>query len=493
MTVTTPNPLYSKFKARWDKATDVYDGQAAVKRKGELYLHRTGGQIAAKMAGEETLANDLYKTYVHRAQLPDIVTPSIIGLTALAARTPWEIEVPPAMEYLRDNASAGITLEGMQSKLIHEGLKHGRLGHFVDTDRIDGKVRISLYSAPSITNWKEDYNRCWLVVLEEQVETGRIDDIFSHDYENHYRVLLLERSEEIDPNDDDVTNVSWTYRVRVYTPEDESGQYQVLDENEFSMEGFQEGELPFVFQGSTGLESDPDIIPLEGMIDHCLKYYELSADLYHDIHVSNTSTLVAFGFEEGDLKFAGAGAAIITSKSKTDADVKYVSTDGTGQASAIAMMDKQIESAEKQSHRMTDKTAGVEASSTLSQKLFTKTATLRSVEEQAVAALERDLRYIARMLGLSPESVSVKSQYKYTEKEIDATILKAISDAAAIKTLPSDAAVAYVKSNNMYPDDTLEQLMDRIEQEVEDEAAETIGMGETVEDDAFGEAASVSA
>lgn len=214
------------------------------------------------------------------------------------------------------------------------------------------------------------------------------------------------------------------------------------------------------------------------MIDHCLKYYELSADLFHDIHMSNTSTLVALGFNEDEISFAGAGAAIVSSKSKTEAEIKFISTDGKGQASAMAMMDKQIESAEKQSHRMTQQTSGVEASSTLSQRLFTKTATLRSVEEHAVAALEQDLKYIAMMKGLDPKSIKVTSQFKYSEEEVDATLLKVISDAAAIGTLPEDAAVEYAKSNGMYPDASMEELMNKIEEAQEKLAAETIGMGE---------------
>lgn len=479
MSVTTHHPLYDKFLKRWKKADDSYDGQDQVKRRGEVYLHRTGGMIAAEKAGHKDVADKLYSAYIHRAQLPDIYTPSVIGLTALASRKSWEIELPPAMEYLRENAGSGVPLKGMQPKLIKAGLNHGRLGHFVDSDPLDGEVRIALYDAKSVINWKEGYreglNHPKLVVLQESHEVDTNDDIFSHDFENHYRVLALEPIYADDLNE---VIAGWNYRVRVYTPDDSTGEYVVLDGDDFPMDDFQEGVIPFTFQGSTGLEPDPDILPLEGMIDHCLKYYELSADLYHDIHMSNTSTPVALGFDKDDLQFAGAGSMIVTSKGPQEADFKFVSTDGAGQTAAMDMMLRQIESAEKQSHRMTQVTSGVEASSTTSQRMFTKTATLRSVEEHAVAALERDLKYIAIMKGLSPDEVSVVSQYSYTEKEIEATLLKAISDAAAIGTLHPSAAVEYMKTNGAYEEKTIEDMMGEIEAEQERLAADAVGMDE---------------
>lgn len=465
MSVTNKHPLYLKHLARWQRSQDFYEGEDVVKSKNETYLKRTGQQLAMAAAGDGTLADEHYANYVDRAEVPDIYGPSVIGLVGLATRVPWKIEVPPVMQYLFENASCGIPLERLQPILITQGLLKGRLGHLVDTDPLDGQVRIALYNAEDIVNWKRRDSVVNLVVLQERKEKLEEDEIdfFAHDVETHYRVLRIDDGR---------------YRVFEYSPTS-NGDYntgtEILARDNKDLT-FQEGYLPFVFQGSTNDSEDPDSIPLDGMVLQCRQYYRLSADLYNDLYMSNTSTAVALGFEQDSISFLGTGSLITTTKGPSEADFKFVSTDGKGQANAMAMMDKKIEMAEKQSHRMTEKTSGVEASSTLSQKIYTKTATLRTVEIEAVAALEKDLRNIAIMHGVNPDLCTVISEFSYTDKEIDSTLMDVFTKAIVANTMPKTTNVEYAKAQGMFPDQSVEEIMGQLEEEAEEAEEKMLGM-----------------
>ena len=464
MGVTTQHPLYTAYLHRWKRSEDFFDGEDAVKAAKTKYLKKTSQHIAIEKSATPADSENAYSAYLDRAELPDIYQSSIIGLSGLACHKKWTIEIPPAMRYLEENASSGIPLEALQGRLIQSGLKTGRLGHFVDNDPVDNRIRIALYHARSVINWKDDFNLVRLVVLQESHQTPELTDIFSHEQEAHYRVLRL--GEEIRGE------IEGQYIVEVYRTQGDQTEFTVAET--FPMD-FQEGVIPFTFQGSTGLESDPDMIPLEGMLLQCRKYYQLSADLYHDIQMSNTSTLFGKGISKDDISFAGAGAAVITDNDL--ADLKFVSTDGNGQDNAIAMMDRKLAAAEKQSHRMTDVSGGVEASSTLRQKIMTKTATLRSVEQQAVMALQTDLRYIAVMMGLDPMACNVTSEYDYTDEQVDAVLFGAISEAIGNGTAPEEWLYEYARDSKlteMEDEEIKESLELRREERQELEAAATV-------------------
>gem|GEM_PF-5662455 len=462
MGVTTTHPLYDKFRPRWKRSQIFYEGEDAVKAKGEKYLKKTGGQIAASLSNnpvEKQAAKEAYDNYKDRGVVPEVYTASVIGLTGLACQNKWDIQIPPAMRYLEENASSGIPLEGMQNVLIHAGLTDGRLGHFIDNDPIDNELRIALYNALAITNWKNDYNSTNLVVLQELHDETEVTDIFSHEKDTHYRVLRLDEDR---------------YVVDLYKLNGNDSDYAIADE--FEMD-YQEGMIPFTFQGSTGLEVEPDILPLEGMVIACKNYYRLSADLFHDIHMSNQSTLFAAGFSKDEnISFTGGGSIVKTTKSKTEADLKFVSTEGRGQANAIQMMDKMLELAEKQSHRLTAATNGVEASSTLRQKTIAKTASLRSVEQQAVAALEKDLRHIARWKGLDPDLCTVRSHYQYSDEQIEATLFKALSDSVAVGATPQIVLNEYGRKTRLHEMDD-DEIEAQFQAEADRAAAREIGMG----------------
>src|SRR5690606_12526397 len=110
---------------------DVLEGEDAVKKKGEAYLPMPPGMCDKAEGG----VNRPYNNYKARAQFYEIVAPTVRGLAGVMHKTPATIELPPALEFMREQATRdGMTLDALHRRITHQVLGFGRYGLLADVN-----------------------------------------------------------------------------------------------------------------------------------------------------------------------------------------------------------------------------------------------------------------------------------------------------------------------------------------------------------------------
>lgn len=433
---------------------DCMAGQSAVRAATTTYLPKTDGQRELEKRARGNRA--IYQAYVARARFPDILSPIVSGFGALATQKPYEVEnLPAAMRYLEEDAGCGIPLERWQASLLPEGLVPSQYALVADAKRAgegDGKPRLSLYTAESILNWIIEDGRLVMLTVEEQREVYDDETPWESETESLYRVFQLVRSREPEPGEP-AAAVPRYYRQRLYN---EAGD--LLDEWPFP----EQEELPCVLGGATRCNTDPERPALIGVAEAQIGYYQLSAMYRQALYMSTNPTMFAPGFAPGTIEAVGAGVIVESAKTPTECGLQYVEITGAGMKHVADEMSGELAAAEQHSHRLREG-AQREAADTLSTRVVTKTATLRSVDLCAAEALTHGLRSIARLMGLpGAERIVVRSAGKYTDEDIDATIVAALSAAVRENTLPREALFGYVRERGMlegYTDAQIEQAI----------------------------------
>lgn len=457
MPVNTRHPDYIEYEAQWEMIRDCLKGQAAVKAKGEKYLLKSGGQALQEKKAQACGGKGPYEIAKAMARFPEVLEEARMGYAGLATRVPWEVKnLPKVMEYLLEDAGNGLNVEGWQSKLIAEGLGMGRYALFPDGPKGEKtqRPRIQFYPTESLINWKKaDDNTPKLVVFEESEET-EANDIFSHDTIKIYRVVRYEESRvvvELWEYDKNTSTDSMREVVEVTYPE-----------------------MPVVIGGTT--ENGPDVQrpPLIGIADCAISAYQLSASLRWALRALADPILLALGFSANEIGVLGAGTVLEKDVEPGKASLEYVEFSGEGLQMVVDQIDREIERAEKAGHKMREK-SGVEASGTVRQAIQSKTATLKSVDRQAAQAFEDALNIIARMLSL-PDQIEVVSAFDYTDDDIEAVTLTAISNAVEKNHLPLKMLIEYVKSRGSLEGVSVEDVVAELEEQKEQQEATSVGL-----------------
>ena len=178
--VKQTHPHYTDVRIReWGLMSDAYEGDMHVKKRGELYLPKPGGFNAMTDGGKKA-----YHAYRDRALFPRFVSETAAGMIGIAHEKEIEIQLPNAMEYLRESASSdGVDIETFHRRITRQLLVKGRYGVMADAP-IDGNLPyLAGYEAASIRNWDKGF-----FVLDE---SGPIRDGFRWLKQEKYRVLDL--------------------------------------------------------------------------------------------------------------------------------------------------------------------------------------------------------------------------------------------------------------------------------------------------------------
>ena len=169
--VQTKHPLYIENKPDWDIIRDCDKGERAIKEKGTAYLPATSG-MHEKGMGTNQPGLEMYKAYLQRAVFPKFIRPAVNALVGVMHREAAIIELPAAMEPLRENA----TLEGESLLALLRRINEAQVlvGLMADVPTGDSTSipYIATYEAEAIINWDESRrpdgrNRVDLVVLDE--------------------------------------------------------------------------------------------------------------------------------------------------------------------------------------------------------------------------------------------------------------------------------------------------------------------------------------
>jgi hypothetical protein len=274
-----PRAEYAKALAGWQLVKRCVAGAREV-RKHDEYLPMPDPD-------NKTPENQArYKRYKQRAMYLNITGRTRKGLMGAIFRKTAELDLPAAVDYLKENASGdGTSLEQLSKRSVGECLDTGRGGFLVDFPNVEGvssmtdmegrRALIHHYDAESIIDWEEETSdgvkRLVYVCLKE-----RVSEFSSISLERttgtQYRVLLM---------------VDGAYVQRVYG----EGLDSEPDVQPKDKAGKPFDHIPFSFYGAEDNDPDVDKSPLEDLADVNILHYGNSATVEESGFISSQPTL----------------------------------------------------------------------------------------------------------------------------------------------------------------------------------------------------------
>ena len=304
-----------------------------VKERGTLYLPPTSGMVADGMDNAGQPGWKAYDAYRKRSSFPDVVKEAVSGNIGVMEHKPPVIELPAALEPMRELATLrGESLEMLLRRINEEQLITGRLGLLLDIPKIEFRDRVlpyvAVYKAEHVINWDEGRrdgitvdNLNFVSLDESQFER---QSNFSWDFERKFRVLILGDAEANEPKG------QGTYSAAVFRA-DSNGQFNKSELVEPSIRGRVLDKIPFVFINSKDVVPEPEEPPLLGLARRALTIYRGEADYRQALFMQGQDTLVVMGASggpNGEAEFrVGANATI---NLPINGNAKYIGVDSKG-------------------------------------------------------------------------------------------------------------------------------------------------------------------
>jgi hypothetical protein len=416
MAIDSKHPQYIKFKEDWEQMEDTYRGERVVKEKGTLYLPPTSGMVADGMTNAESEGTKAYNAYKKRAIFHEFVSDAVEAAIGIMHHKPPTIELPSALEPLRENATiSGESLEGLLRRINEQQLVTGRLGLLADLPEIESHTinpYLALYSAGTIINWdvgakgelvKQNLN---LVVLDEsEDERG---ETFEWSNVSKFRVLVLGDLTINEPEK------QGAYQYGIF----KTGEsFNVSSLNMPRIRGEALKQIPFVFINSKDNVADPDDPPLIGLSSLSLAIYRGEADYRQSLFLQGQDTLVIVGGESESKVRVGANAILNLPNIGSSAEYIGVSSDGLKEQREALENDKLV-AASKAGRFLSSRSKSAESGEALEIRLTAETASLNQIAISGAAGLQKALRIIAEWVGANPEEVLVKPNLEFAKKEI---------------------------------------------------------------------------
>lgn len=280
--INTRHAEYDKWFPIWESTRDGIEGQEQVKRKGERYLPKLGGQT-----------EQAYRAYKHRAQYVNFSSRTMIAaLGQLFRKDPVTNLID---EYYENIDLAGTSFYHFSRELAREIMTVNRVGVMVDYS--DEQVRPYLidYKAESIINWRTEIVQgaevLTLVVLEGAYNQVDPKDKFKVIEKNTWKELSLEDG---------------VYFIRTWEKNSDDN-FIVTDERIPLKNGVAINYIPFFFFTAEGINERLMKSPLTDFVNVNLGHYINSADYENMIHWAGQKTVVTTGW--GDKPFPIGGNA----------------------------------------------------------------------------------------------------------------------------------------------------------------------------------------
>lgn len=417
MPIDSTHPDYQAHIDLWTLCRDSHAGQNAVKAKGLAYLPATEGMyLEGMLTGQDGLRR--YQAYLRRAVFPEVMKDTVDILVGILNRKPPSIQLPEAMEPLRDKATIlGESLVDLLRKIHEQQLVTGRMGLHVDVPQDPVQIPsilplLSTYTAESVINWddgeagdptKQNLN---IVVLDE---TENVRDGLEWKTERKYRVLVLGEFAE---------NES----VGIYSSgmfmEDET--FDVSATQPVLLRGQTLGEIPFVFIGPHDIDINVDLPPLLGLANRSMSIYLGEADLRHALFMTGQETLVTIGNTLTENVQIGPGARIAMQEG---GDAKFIGVDSRGIQFQLNNLNEDYQIANALSARLVQRGAAVESGDALRIRVAAQTASLTSIAKASAAGMQEALRMAARWLGVDDDGVLIEPNLDFADDPMEASEL----------------------------------------------------------------------
>ncbi len=430
MAISSKHPEYSHYRKDWQKTSDAYAGEDAIKARGTEYLPATTGQILdGQPDGSQTVGGMAYEAYKKRAVYHEFVKDAVEKNVGVMHSKPPVIELPPGMENMLDSATVdGEGLAQLLRRINEAQLVNGRIGLLLDlpaTPSDNLPLYIATYSAQNIINWDTGSSldgtghTLNLVVLDESQQV-RTAGSFSWTKQEQYRLLTLG-----DPGED-----GGTYLYGVF--DSDISDIPVGSLEAPSIRGKTLDKVPFVFVNSIDMLASPAKPPLAGLANLALTVYRGEADYRQSLFAQGQDTLITKGLDSDSRETVrtGVGAAIHL---PIDGDASFIGVDSTGlEEQRLAIENDKKEAAQKGAQLLDSTSRNVESGDALRIRTAAQTATLNEIALTGAAALQKLLRLAAEWLGLDPEQVVVKPNLDFAEDELIGAEFKTIMEAKAM-------------------------------------------------------------
>ncbi len=490
--ISDPHPDYSARRPDWVTMFDSSEGQRHIKSKTTIYLPATSGMRAlsatpAKLDGEGLA---LYTAYIIRAYFPDLVKETVRALTGILDREPANIELPEALEDMREISTAkGESLNDLLRGIHMNQLLYGRLGLLLDVDPNRDLPIIVPYPAPQILNWDDltktndpkqiqddarpdALRQLLMTVLDETRFERDTGDVFTWNLVPRYRALSLGQE----------GNVYTTFVER-----DGNRQTEVIPQ----IRGKTLDQIPFVFINTTDLDAQPADVPLINLANLALAIYRGEADHRSALFMSGQDTLVITGYDinqGGDDNPSADSKPIIGSGAylnipSENGDAKFIGPDSKALQEQRASLNDDYQRAGEEGIKLLSSGAGAEAAETLRIRVAARTATLQTIAMTAATGLEMALRQAAVWVGADPDEVKVEPNLDFIDETQDPKDLIAYATAKKSKVPLSWKSVHNILRQKDFTELTFEEELKQIDEEADMDAFDTGGDGLGLEGD----------
>lgn len=410
MSIKEKHPeLTAERAAEWQLCEDAANGESAIKSRATTYLPSPSGySTAAGMS--QAGANAAYTAYKMRAQFPDVLAASIGSMIGIIHGKDSDVQIPAAMEYLREDADGkGSTLETFHKEITRSLLTKGRYGVLADAPAAGGDPFLAGYDAQTIINWDEGF-----FVLDE---TGYQRDGFKWVLTEQHRVLEL---------------VDGTYSQTIHGGKGE------VDLSPTRQGGGLLDRVLFEVANARNVSCDIETPPLIGVARAALAMYQLSADYRLQLYMSGQETLVAINGEAPTAVGAGVVHQMTGASDESPPDLKYVGPSCIGIDKHLEAIEHNRDAAVQSGARLFEQSQQAQESGEARKMRFrSETANLQTVAQASAALLERSLRNIALMLGQNEDECVVTAP----DDLLDATLTPA--DAAALWQVVQSRGLSY--------------------------------------------------
>lgn len=445
--ISTQHPEYIAHLPVWELMRDALKGEREIKLRGVKYLP-IPPVLRDNLTTETERTLVLYDAYKARGQFPEWAVETRRAMVGLASKLKPEIALPPRLEHMRDNATAdGFTLNQLFLRALREVLVYGRVCLVVDVDHA-GLPFIAVYNTFSAVNWQSSVvdgrHRLSLVVLREMRPTPNRDK-YSHETVETYRELSLNESNH--------------YEVVCY---DKAGQ-EIDRPTAHRADGSELDEMPVVFCGSTDNSPAVDEVPLQSVVQHALKFYQVSADyyasLYYTSHPQPYTTDGGAGVTDpdgnntGEVDFTVSGPSVVWSL-PYGATCGYLEFTGSGIEANYKDMQTQRSAAAEAGSRVMD-VGGQESGDARKARQNDQRATLSTAVTTVAESIEQVLRIAARWLGVDDKEVRFSVVPDFSDVEVDPQMLAQLFTLERGGILAKDAVHHFLQTGKL-PERTYE-------------------------------------
>lgn len=464
MAINSTHPSYAARVQDWDLLSDSYAGERTVKERGVVYLPPTSGMLQDGALVPNTQGWSAYRSYVQRGHYPDLVSDAVEAMLGVMHHKPPTIELPEAMEPLRENATVqNESLEMLLRRINEAQLVSGRIGLLVDLPEgeTSGSVLpyIATYEARSIINWdrgrrdvasKQTLN---LVVLDESEQER--SDTFEWKLVEKYRVLVLGA-----PDLNETSGVE--YRFATYR--EGADTFSESDLKTPSLRGVTLQSIPFTFINSKDIVADPDDPPLLGLANLTMAIYRGEADYRQALFLQGQDTLVVIGATDQDEEYRVGAGELMTVPAGGDA--KYIGADSQGLSEMRTSLENDYGRAASKSGQMLDNVSREkESGDALRIRVAARTATLNQIALSGAYGLQEALRHVAVWMGLDPSQVVVTPNLDFVDDSLGGEELVKLVSAKKLGAPLSAESIHLLMQDKGLTGFTYEEELQKIEDE----------------------------